>query len=391
MNRECPICTSTAIRSLVEIRNVPVLANVLWDRREDALRAARGDLSLGFCSDCGHIYNHAFEADLLDYDPRYDNALHFSPRFRAFASSLAKDLVERHGLDKARAIDIGCGDGSFLDLLCRSGIGEGIGFDPSYAPRPEIRTDGKWRVIPEYYSELYADHQAELITCRHVLEHIPAPRSFLKMLRRSLGDRCRTVVYFEVPNALATLESGAIWDLIYEHCSYFTPPSLHRLFRDAGFHVTRIQPTYDSQYLSLEAHVSTGGTNGSSLLTGQDARNLVGLADRFPAQYHTKVRTWRTMIATLAEQELKVALWGAGSKGITISNILGLAEAVPYVVDVSPRKQGRFVGGTGQEIVAPAFLRDYRPDMVVLANGIYEAEIRTILRDLGVAADILVA
>ena len=41
---------------------------------------------------------------------------------------------------------------------------------------------------------------------------------------------------------------------------------------------------------------------------------------------------------------------------------------ISHVVDVNPRKTGRFIGGSGQEIIAPSAVRELRPDVVVLMN-----------------------
>ena len=73
--------------------------------------------------------------------------------------------------------------------------------------------------MEDFYTEKYLDQRADLIVCRHVLEHIPDPDAFIAQVRQAVGDK-RSVVFFEVPNALWTLQRGGIWDVIYEHCSY---------------------------------------------------------------------------------------------------------------------------------------------------------------------------
>ena len=77
-------------------------------------------------------------------------------------------------------------------------------------------------------------------------------------VRRSLEKNPRAAVYFEVPNVLFTLRQNGVWDIIYEHRSYFGPQSLHRLFTSAGFHVRDVRESFGGQYLSLEAVVSDG-------------------------------------------------------------------------------------------------------------------------------------
>ena len=73
---------------------------------------------------------------------------------------------------------------------------------------------------------------------------------------------------------------------------------------------------------------------------------------------------------------MRVALWGAGAKGATFLNALRDVSGVEYIVDVNPHKHGRFVPGTGQKVVAPEFLREYQPDLIVITNPNYETEIR---------------
>jgi len=50
-------------------------------------------------------------------------------------------------------------------------------------------------------------------------------------------------------------------------------------------------------------------------------------------------------------------------------------DEVEHAVDINPYRVGKYLPGTGQRIVAPAFLRDYRPDNVVIVNPIYRDEV----------------
>jgi C-methyltransferase C-terminal domain len=58
-------------------------------------------------------------------------------------------------------------------------------------------------------------------------------------------------------------------------------------------------------------------------------------------------------------------------------------------VDINPHKHGRFMPGTGQEIVAPEFLVGYGPTDVLVMNPIYTEEIRQNLARLGLAPMLL--
>ncbi len=76
-------------------------------------------------------------------------------------------------------------------------------------------------------------------------------------------------------------------------------------------------------------------------------------------------------------------IWGSGSKGVAFLNAIEDSAAIDYVVDIHPFRQQTFMAGTGQQIVAPLFLKDYRPDIVIIMNAIYREEIQQELTQLG--------
>ena len=387
--RTCPVCASQQVDLFLEIEQVPVFCNVLWPTRKEALEAGRGDLRLGFCETCGHIFNYAFNPDLLAYNQAYENSLHFSPRFQQYVEALADRLISTYNLRGKRAIDVGCGKGDFLELLCAKGVGEGIGFDPSYEERLAPEQDAeRITIIQDLYSPKYAGYQADLVSCRHVLEHIQEPRRFMKAIRQAIGEAADTVVFFEVPNTLFTLRELAIWDLIYEHCSYFSPPSLTYLFNDCGFEVQDISDAFAGQYLTLEAFPRNVAPSDGSAVTLDGLKHEVAT---FARRYEEKVTAWERKLKEAERKEQRVVIWGAGSKGVTILNILAVRDQVEYAVDINPRKQGKHIAGTGQKIVPPEFLRAYKPDVVILMNAIYEDEVRQAISALGLSAELVTA
>jgi hypothetical protein len=77
-------------------------------------------------------------------------------------------------------------------------------------------------------------------------------------------------------------------------------------------------------------------------------------------------------------------LWGGGSKAVAFLTTLGVRDEIQYAVDINPRRHGTFIAGTGQQIVAPGFLKEYRPDVVLIMSPIYLPEITNELEALGV-------
>lgn len=117
-----------------EIDRVPLHCCQLIESREDALRAPTGRLRLSFCEACGFIQNDTFDPAKIDYSESYEDSQAFSPRFLTFARGLAERLVESYDLRDKDIIEIGCGKGDFLKLICETGGNRGVGVDPAYVP-----------------------------------------------------------------------------------------------------------------------------------------------------------------------------------------------------------------------------------------------------------------
>jgi hypothetical protein len=116
-----------------EVGGVPTNSCILLSTHDEAVNYPRGEIRLAFCPGCGFISNVAYDARLTEYSGRYEETQGFSPTFNSFHERLARSLVERHDLHGKELIEIGCGKGEFLKLLCDLGGNRGLGFDPGYS------------------------------------------------------------------------------------------------------------------------------------------------------------------------------------------------------------------------------------------------------------------
>ncbi len=389
--QNCPVCDNSEMTVFFKAKNLPVFCNVLWESRKKAMTAPLARIHLAYCHECGLIYNVTFNSKLMKYSVKYENSLHFSPRFRQWADETAGRLVQKHQLYDKDIIEIGCGRGDFLATLKRLGNNRVLGFDPSYNSNKTIDkfAEAEINIIPKVYSEDFSGHQADFICCRHVLEHIDHPLEFLKSIRSTIGQRA-CVLYFEVPNALYTLEHMGSWDIIYEHCSYFTSESLANIFLQAGFEPIEVTEHYDSQFLTIEAR--PGYDNADTILDPEWAvPNIRHLINKFQNVYREKLNSWRNTLSELESKKRRVVIWGAGSKGVTFVNTLNISyKRIEYIVDINPRKHGKFIPGTAQCIVGPDFLKEYSPQIVIIMNPIYCNEIQATTKELDLATDLLI-
>jgi len=380
----CLICGTRSPEPLISIPNVPTLCNRLCASEAEAANAPRGNISLSYCPECGHVVNSAFDPARVNYDGQYENTLTFSPRYREYAEVTADRVIGRYGLRGKRIVEIGCGNGDFLRLICGAG-NHGEGYDPSQPTSRWEMGRGSVEIIGRNFTAEDA-RGADFVCCRHVLEHLPDPMALLGQLRESLDFRDDTVVFFEVPNGLFTLDRLGIWDIIHEHVSYFMPSSLVRAFHAEGFRVCWTESAFDDQYLWVEARVD-GHVSSSDL----PKRPSDALYRSFSVRFADKVVQWRRQIEESRSHGRHVVIWGAGSKGVMFLNLLRVTagSGIDWVVDINPRKQGHFVPLMGQRIVGPDHLAQNPPDLLVVMNPEYESEIRETIENMGIRCEVM--
>lgn len=387
---QCPACGMQAVTIICKIDDVPVHSVKLEATRAAALEIERGNIHLGFCDSCGFIFNVDYDPTLHKYDSdRYESTQAYSATFNEFHNQLAEYLIEEYDLREKTVIEIGCGQGEFLDLLAELGNVNGIGFDPAYLNgKSNPKSSEKVRVIKDYYSEKYAEYNASLICCKMTLEHIHNPFEFVNVIRKSVGQRRETIVFFQVPDVTRILREIAFWDIYYEHCSYFSPESLGSLFRKCGFKIIDLRRDFGDQYLMIEA---LPGEPVEDAVKGKraDLESHRSNVEYFSNKFKGSMQSWKSVIRKLGEEGKRAVIWGAGSKGVAFLSTLRIKDEIEYAVDINPRKHNTFMAGSGQEIVPPQFLRDFQPHTVFIMNPIYTAEISASLSEMGLSADLI--
>ncbi|HEX6113149.1 MAG TPA: class I SAM-dependent methyltransferase [Geminicoccaceae bacterium] len=381
----CPSCGGRAERPFYQVDAVPVHQVKLVHTRAEALSCAKGDIRLCFCPSCGFVWNGAFDPARMRYADDYESTQAVSPTFNAFHERLARDLIERFDLHGKRVVELGCGQGEFVTMLAEIGDNEGYGFD-QVIRRPG--TSGKTAFVKDLYAEPYRDLEPDFVCCKMTLEHVHDVSDFLCGLRRTVGDRPETVVVFMIPEVTRILSLRAFWDIYYEHCSYWSPGSLARAFRIAGFDPIEVWTDYGDQYVLIAARPGSG--SGDVLPNEEPADAIAAKVRSFSEQVAADRARWRDWLGRLRGAGKKTVLWGGGSKGVAFLTTLDIREGIEYAVDINPRRSGTFIAGTGQQIVAPGFLAQYRPDTVLVMSPIYLPEITAELERMNVRPQRLV-
>lgn len=386
----CPICRSADISDFISIDSLPIHVCALFASASKARDAALGHVILAYCHACTFVFNRRFDPGKFIFEPGYNASLAYTTTFRTYARDLAQRLVQQYALRRKTVLEIGCGDGYFLQQLCQLGKNRGIGIDPTIKQeRVERSGAASIRFVSDYFSDRYRHLAPDFICNMSVFESVPKPREFLADLLEMIGERNDVIVYFEVPNAAYMFDKESTWSIYYEQVGHFTRENLAGLFRQCGFEVLASGSCYEGdQYIFVEARV--GEHRREEPATGVNERSeLPDIMKRFNETHRANVEQWRNKLLELDASGKRVVAWGSGGKGNSFLNLLQTEKQVRYVVDINPVRQGKFIPGSAQEIVAPEFVTEYQPDAIIVTNPIYEEEIRMQVADLGVNCDFL--
>ncbi|KAA0233255.1 MAG: hypothetical protein JJLCMIEE_02327 [Acidimicrobiales bacterium] len=381
----CRSCGGSAGSVFYERSQVPVHNSLVCRSRQDATAVPRGDLRLSVCTACGFVQNSAFDPSLVEYADDYEDTQANSQQFLAFVEDVAHHLDEIYNLAGRQVVEIGCGSGDFLSLLCGRTLARGTGYDPALRAGA-ITPDDRVRFVRSAYPPASGHPPAELIVCRHTLEHVPDVAGFVEMVAEANAP-----VFFEVPDTGRILDEGAFWDVYYEHCSYFTASSLQDLFTRKGFSVTGLRSGYDDQYLLLDATSGGSATRRRSgeAIANSEAADAAARCGEFTEKVRARIDSWNEYLEGVVDRGEKAVLWGGGSKAVSFLASVDHPEAIDCVVDINPAKWDAFLPGTGHRIVAPSELDDLPPSTVILMNPVYTQEITEDLHKRGLSPTVL--
>ncbi|NND06804.1 MAG: methyltransferase domain-containing protein [Saprospiraceae bacterium] len=349
----------------------------------DAHAVDKGEVELSLCTFCGAICNEGYDPNKVSFQ-EYDFSNDHSPLFAKYQEELIKELVERHDIRNKVVLEIGSGEGVFLKAICKVGQNRGIGIDPGFDVKDEKKLDCSF--IKDFYSPESVNLKPDIVFCRHVLNVISDQKGLLQTLRNNLDDCPETVVYIEVPDAMHTFRNQVFWNVSYEHRFWFIAASLRFLLESCGFEVMDVRNRWHDEFLSIEAR-PTGKVKGTEGIKDSERRDLLDTCFSFQDAFRVLKDSYDEKINVLRRDSKKVVAWGAGARAVTFFNLCKLNGLIPAVVDINTLRQGKYLPGSAQPIIAPGDIPTYDPDVVVITNPTYADEIMDSVKKMGFNPD----
>jgi SAM-dependent methyltransferase len=308
-----------------------------------------------------------------------------SQRVTTYLENLLSSAIEKSAAQAGDiALEIGSNDGSFLDLLRSHGF-RPVGFEPS-SDLCRLARDRSLEVMQEYFGAGTAKKfverfgPANLLITRHTLEHAFDPIDFLQGIEVALSPKGLAVI--EVPYLRLQMINNQFQSMTFQHVSFFTAVSLARALRNSGLDLIDIS-FVDMDGGSLVAYVSKSERRPAERLLEpilQFERVMQLDSPEGYSVFFTRVDRLREHarihMEFLVETGLRVRAYGAGSKGHALLNMLGLdATHLAFVIDDVPHNLGRYVPGTGTQVISSADPRTMDSDVILITAPTHIDEI----------------
>lgn len=306
-----------------------------------------------------YVYRSSYSTTWLDHVTRF--AERARTRFALSPSSLV--------------VEVASNDGHLLRRFAEAGVGV-LGIEPAANVAQEavdagIPTEVAFFGAATAQRLVERGKRAALLVANNVLAHVPDLNDFVAGMRSALAPG--GVVSLEFPHLLRTIEGGEFDTIYHEHLSYFSLGTAQRVLESHGLEIFDAEelPTHGG---SLRVYAGVPGAHPrghkpEAILAAEDRAGLktIDAYMSFAARAGQTKAGLQAFFAQAAREGKTVAGYGAPAKATTLLNYCGIGPLeLPYTVDRSPHKQGKYLPGVRVPIAPPERIAQTKPDYVLI-------------------------
>lgn len=286
--------------------------------------------------------------------------------------------IGRFGLGpSSQVVEVASNDGYLLQFFAARGVPV-LGVEPAGNVAEAALAKGvPTRVLffgEETASALVQEGcSADLLVGNNVLAHVPDLNDFIRGMALILKPGGTFTLEF--PHLQRLVEERQFDTIYHEHFSYFSLMAVEATLARHGLALFDVEqlPSHGGSLRIFGGHAGTLPEAPTPRLAGLRSLELrlgYGQPDvyaRFGRQMSDVKAGLLEFLLEARRQGRQVAGYGAPAKGNTLLNFCGIRpDLLPYTVDRSPHKQGRFLPGSHIPVYAPEHLLATRPDFVLI-------------------------
>jgi len=370
---QCPISGSSRSVEYLNLGMVP-LVNNLCLTREESYEIERFPLIVQLFPES----NLSCLTEVVDKGKLFETYLYYSGVNKPYLKHCyqmyhyVKDYVNLKKNDWV--VDVGGNDGSLLKEFRKNNSElHFVNVDGSRSFKEVNLADGIDYVNEYFGEESRLEHRAKIITSTNVLQHTQPVRSFVKGVAKNLAED--GVWCLEFPYFVHTLTKFNYDQVYHEHIYYYILKNIVDLTEQEGLKVINAS-FHDIHAGTLRVIIAQRSSEkqpdeSTAYFLNQEKMITEDYCLSWGKQVNENIKSYKNFIADLVAKKQKIACFGAAGKGCVFLNSCNIDhKSIEFIIDDTPLKQGKYMPGTGIEVVSRDHLKTHKIDyMLILAHN----------------------
>jgi hypothetical protein len=374
---QCRFCKTELQHVFIDLVNSPASNSFLTKEQLNEPETFY-PLKVFTCHKCFLVQVDEYKKSDAIFNSDYVYFSSYSISWLQHAKKYTELMRQRFGYnEKSLVIEVASNDGYLLQYFKEAGVPV-LGIEPT-ANTAAVAIGKGIESITEFFGVDLAKQlaskgtKANLLLGNNVLAHVPDIVDFVGGMKIILAED--GVVTMEFPHLLQLIQNSQFDTIYHEHFSYLSFYTVKQIFESQGlelFDVDELSTHGGSLRIYAKHKEDNSKTISKNVQALIDKEIQNGLTDIAAYSNFTEkaMKVKLDLLEFLINQsraKKKVAAYGAAAKGNTLLNFCGVKnDLIDFVVDANPHKQGKYLPASHIPVLNEEFLKDAKPDYVII-------------------------
>lgn len=383
---ECRFCKNELRDVFIDLGNSPA-SNSFLTKEELNEPEVFFPLKVFTCSKCFLVQLDEYKKSDAIFNNNYVYFSSYSKTWLEHSKEYTELMIGKFAYNsKSLVVEIASNDGYLLQYFKEKNIPV-LGIEPT-ANTAQIAKEKSIETVVDFFGTKLAKElslqgvKADLLLGNNVLAHVPDIIDFVAGMKILLSGK--GVITMEFPHLMQLIENNQFDTIYHEHFSYLSFHTVQQIFASQGlilFDVDEI-PTHGGSIRIYAKHAEDNSKeiskNVASLLKKERDKGMESL--NYYSHFQNKAFKVKldfiNFLVSQKKQRKAVAAYGAAAKGNTLLNYCGVKkDLIEFVVDANPHKQNKFLPASHIPVVNEKYLKEHKPDYVIIFPWNLKAEI----------------
>ncbi|MDQ2718405.1 MAG: class I SAM-dependent methyltransferase [Bacteroidota bacterium] len=374
---KCRFCNNNLESVFIDLGNSPASNSFLTKKQLNEPETFY-PLKVFTCEKCFLVQVDEYKKSDAIFDNNYVYFSSYSTSWLAHCKEYTNQMTRRFSLnEKSKVIEIASNDGYLLQYFNEKNIPV-LGIEPT-ANTAQIAKEKGIETLVDFFGVRLANEltakgiKADLLLGNNVLAHVPDIVDFVGGMKIILKEN--GVITMEFPHLMQLVDNNQFDTIYHEHFSYLSFHTVKEIFASQDLQLFDVDeiPTHGGSLRIYAKHEGDKSKQVServaALLKKEKDIGLTTL--NYYNNFQQKALKVKLDLVNFLIQQKRtvksVAAYGAAAKGNTLLNYCGIkSDLIGFVVDANPHKQNKFLPASHIPVVNENYLKDHRPDYVII-------------------------